>query len=114
MSVQTIGRGAVLQDRAALVVSSQLANNAGWIPQRQDVDRQIFGDHRTRSHNGVVANRDARQHNQTAAQPNVIADRDWLSCFPFGAARFRIERMGGRGASVACFVCNVSENTETA
>lgn len=56
----------------------------------------IFGDHCTGSNHHVVTNCYARVDNRTAANPNVVADRDRLAQFLTRSAQVRVDRVGGR------------------
>lgn len=53
----------------------------------------IFGDHGTRSDDGVVADVDAGIDDSTAADPDIVADGDGFAEFFAGIAGNRIERM---------------------
>ena len=53
----------------------------------------IFGDHGTRSDDGVVADSDAGIDDSTAADPNIVADGDGFPEFFAGITGNRIERM---------------------
>jgi hypothetical protein len=58
-----------------------------------DARGQILGDHRARTHDGVLADRDAGTDDDAAAEPDVVGERDRLAVLPSDPARLRVDGM---------------------
>jgi hypothetical protein len=73
----------------------QHADDAGRVAHRHDIRRQAPGHNRPAADDGVLPDRHAGQHDRTAPEPDVVADRDRFGRLPLVPPRLRLDRVGG-------------------
>jgi hypothetical protein len=70
-----------------------LADDSGWIADRDNIGWQVADDDRARTHDGVIADSYSGTNDHATAQPDIIADRDRPGAFPLRPSRLGFDRM---------------------
>ena len=73
----------------------EVLDDAGGIAHRHHVGRNVPGDQRAGADDAVVPDADTGQYGCAAADPHIVTDRDGPGRLELGAARTRLQRMGG-------------------
>ena len=73
-----------------------LAQGPRGVANSQDVRQKILGDHGSCTDDGVLTNRHARAHDDTATEPNIVTDRNRLSSLKLVASGAGLDRMDWR------------------
>ena len=73
-----------------------LAQGPRGVANSQDVRQKILGDHGSCTDDGVLTNRDARAHDDTAAKPNIVTDHNRLGSLKFVASGAGLDRVDWR------------------